>query len=518
MKECRVKELFMTRLFKSVAGFVAAVAGGVAVFAVLQSTSFGRDTEALPRFNIQDAPISREAGRGSSYAPIIKKAAPSVVNIYTTRTVHMRPMQNPFFNDPMFHHFFGPDSDQRNGRSMTHKEQSLGSGVIVSSDGYILTANHVVDGADEVKVALATGGNEFTAKVIGTDAPTDVAVLKITAKDLPVITIADSDKLEVGDVVLAIGSPFALNQTVTLGIVSALGRSALGISDYENFIQTDAAINPGNSGGALVDTEGRLIGINTAIFSRSGGSQGVGFAVPVNLARSVMERLIKFGKVTRGYLGVSLQQEITPDLAREFNLPDTDGAMVAGIQQNTPAAKAGLENGDVIRLVDGRKIKDSQQLRLLISQTAPGTKVTLTVLRSEPGKKTAEQSIAITLGTLPGEMAERGSRVRPNGQNSSDQDALDGVEVDDLNANARRQFNIPAHIHGALVTVVDEDSKAAAAQLREGDVIQEINRHPVNNADDAVELSKNAKGDRILLRVWSQGRSRFVVVDNSPEK
>lgn len=489
--------------------------------ALLQFTALGRDSVALPRFNLQDTPIEREARGVTSFAPIIKRAAPSVVNIniVSSRAVRERPLMNPFFNDPFFHRFFGPDTEQPDSHPRRHKVQSLGSGVIVSSDGYILTANHVVDGADEVKVSLASGGKEYTAKVIGGDAPTDVAVLKIDAKDLPAVTISDSDKLEVGDVVLAIGNPFGVGQTVTMGIVSALGRTSLGISEYENFIQTDAAINPGNSGGALVDAEGRLIGINTAIFSRSGGYQGIGFAVPVNLARSVMERLIKFGKVTRGYLGVSLQPEITPELVKEFNLPDSAGAIVGGVSPNTPASKAGLESGDVIREVDGKKVLDTPQLRLMISQTPPGTKVTLTILRGEPGKKPVDKTITVTLGTLPADLTNRGNRPSLNeDEGSPDQDSLDGVEVGDLDAAARRQMNVPAGVQGALVTAVQEDSHSAAAGLRQGDIILEINRQPVNNADEAVDLSKKAKGDRVLLRVWRHGASLFIVVDNTKSK
>jgi serine protease Do len=506
----------MRRFSKRMIGLVTAALGGLAVFAVLQFTSLGRETP-MPRFIIQDSPINRDAHGVTSYAPIIKRAAPSVVNIYSTRTIRERSM-NPLPDDPFFRHFFGPDRDPRGRRPRALKTQGLGSGVIVSSDGYILTANHVVEGADEVKVALAAGGKEFTAKVIGADPPTDVAVLKIAANDLPAITIADSDKLEVGDVVLAIGNPFNVGQTVTMGIVSALGRSSLEINQYENFIQTDAAINPGNSGGALVDAEGRLIGINTAIYSETGAYQGVGFAVPINLARSVMERLIKFGKVTRGYLGVSLQMEITSDLMQEFSLPDQSGAMVGGVSPNTPASSAGIQSGDVIRELDGKKVADSQQLRLIISQTAPGTKVTLTILRADAGKKPVEKTIAVILDTLPRDLASRGNRAPPERESAPTQDSLDGVEVTDLDADMRHQFNIPGSIRGAVVSQVEGDSNAAEAGLRQGDVILEINRQRVNDADDAVELSKKAKGDRVLLHIWREGGSSFIVVNNKKEK
>jgi serine protease Do len=483
-------------------------------------TASGRDTNALPHFTIRDTPISRDTHGANSYASIIKRAAPSVVNIYSTRTVRERPW-GPMFNDPWFRRFFGPDPDssRRPGRRpRVSREQGLGSGVIVSPDGYILTANHVVDGADEVKVALTVDRKEFPAKVIGADRGTDVAVLKVDAKDLPAIVLADSDKLEVGDVVLAIGNPFQVGQTVTMGIVSALGRGSFpfgAINDYEDFIQTDAAINPGNSGGALVDTEGRLVGINTAIVSGSGGYQGVGFAVPANLARSVMERLIKFGKVTRGSIGVRLQPDITAELAQEFNLPDQDGAMITEVLPNTPGAKSGLLSGDVIRQVDGRKITDMRQLRLMISQTAPGTKVTLTILRGEAGKKPVEKTILVVLGTLPDDPAGRNPRMQPGDDSSSGEDSLDGVEVSDLDGSARRQLGAPRDLQGALVTRVEDDSTAAEAGLRPGDVILEINRQAVKNADDAVDLSKKVKGNRVLLRVWRDGGSTFITVNNS---
>jgi serine protease Do len=509
----------MKRISKPVMGFAAAAVGALVVLGALQFTLQGKESEAAPRVNVQEAPINRDTRGLTSFAPIIKRAAPSVVNIYSTRTIRGRQLEmNPHLNDPFFRHFFGPQGDPQGRPPRPFKDQGLGSGVIVSPDGYILTANHVVDGADEIKVALPNGGKEFTAKVVGTDPPTDVAVLKISADDLPAVTLADSDKLEVGDVVLAIGNPFDVGQTVTMGIVSALGRTSLQLNEYENFIQTDAAINPGNSGGALVDAEGRLVGINTAIYSRSGGNQGLGFAVPANLARSVMERLVSFGKVTRGYLGISLQPEINAGLMEAFNLPDQRGAMVGGVNPETPAEKAELQNGDVIREVDGKKIADSKQLRLMISQTAPGTKVKLTLLRGEHGKKPSEKTVTVTLGTLPGDLARRGGRMAPDDDKASGQDSLDGVEVSDLDANSRRQFDVPGGVRGALVTNVDPDSNAAEAGLRQGDVILEIDQEPVRGADSAVKLSEKAKEKWVLLRVWRGGASFFISVDNTKEK
>jgi serine protease Do len=301
--------------------------------------------------------------------------------------------------------------------------------------------------------------------------------------------------------------------------VSAVGRNSLGINRYENFIQTDAAINRGNSGGALIDAEGRLIGINTAIFSPSGGNAGIGFAVPVNLARSVMERLIKDGKVTRGFLGVNLQPEINADLAEQFKLPDQHGAMVTEVISDSPAAQAGLKSGDVIRAVDDKTISEKAQLQLLISQTPPGTKVELKILRGEEGGKPAEKKLAVTVGTLPTDLeSNRGLRAVPEQQPNNGTDALDGVEVGDLDAAARHQLNLPAGVHGALVTNVDADSNSAQAGLQQGDVILEINHQPVRNASVAVDLSEKAQGRRVLLRIWRDGASLFLTVDNVKHK
>ncbi len=473
----------------------------------------------------QDTPLNRDVKGRTSYAPIVKQVAPSVVNIYSSMTIHERQAPNPLLNDPFFRKFFGDDLGGQMQQPRDRKAQSLGSGVIVSSDGYILTANHVVEGADKVKVALSAGEKELDAKVIGTDPPTDVAVLKIEArKSLPAITIGDSDKLEVGDAVLAIGNPFAVGQTVTMGIVSGLGRGGFGINDYEDFIQTDAAINPGNSGGALVDAEGRLVGINTAIFSRSGGNIGVGFAVPINMARFAMDRIIKEGKVSRGYLGINIQP-LTSELAKEFNLPDeSSGVLVGGVAPGSASEKASLKDGDVIVEFNGKKVSDPRSLQLLVAQTPPATKVTLRVLRSEGKAKPAEKVLTASLGELPRGGLAGGERGSPNERGQSGTDALDGVEVTDIDARARTQFNIPNNVHGALVTNIEQESNAAEAGLRPGDVLIEINRQAVRNSEDAVALSEKAKGDHILVRVWSSGArggpggTRYLVVDNTKRK
>jgi serine protease Do len=476
-----------------------------------------------PKVTVLDAPLSRDIKAGTSFAPVIKKVAPCVVNISSTMKVQER--ANPLAEDPLFRRFFGEEFGDQ-GQPRTRKAQSLGSGVIVSADGYILTASHVVEGADKVKVALA-GEREFEAKVIGTDPPTDVAVLKIDAKNnLPVIPLADSDKLEVGDVVLAFGNPFAVGQTVTMGIVSGVGRSGLGITGYENFIQTDAAINRGNSGGALVDAEGRLVGINTAILSPTGGNMGIGFAVPANLARYVMDRLVTEGKVTRGYLGVNIQP-LTRDLAKLFHLPDeSSGVMVSGVTPESAAEKAGVKDGDVILEFNGKKVSEPSALQLMVAQMQPGSKVTMHILRSAENGKPNEKTVTATLAELPKEylMTENGESPRSREHSQSGTDALDGVEVTDVDARVRRQIDIPQKVQGALVSNVSQDSNAAEAGLRPGDVIIEIDHQPVHSSDEAVQLAEKAKGDQILLRVWSRpmgrgpGGTRFLPVDNTKRK
>jgi serine protease Do len=510
----------MSRISQALFTMRSAALRSLSILITLQAASLcgavpaSAKTNPPPKLTIQETPINRDLKAATSVAPVVKKVGPSVVNIYSTVTIHERP--NQLFSDPFFRHFFGEEPGGQT-QPRTHREQSLGSGVIVSPDGYILTANHVVEGADKVKVALASGEKEFDAKIIGTDPATDTAVLKVDAKNLPAITIADSDKLEVGDVVLAVGNPFGVGQTVTMGIVSALGRGGFGVNNYENFIQTDAAINLGNSGGPLVDAEGRLVGINTWIISRTGGSQGLGFAVPINMARYVMERLISDGKVTRGYLGLWLQPDMTPDLARQFNLPSMNGALVTTVDPESPAGKAGFKEGDFVTEFNGQKVKDMRQLRLMVSQTAPGRKVTLRIVRD--GK---EKTLSATLGELPKEQLARNGKVQPGDRGQSKTDALDGVEVTDLDAQARREADIPGNVRGALVTKVEEDSNAAEAGLRAGDVIIEINRQPVRTSDEAVALSEKVKGDRILLRVWRGGEGGsgmlFLSVDNTKRK
>ncbi len=462
---------------------------------------------ATPKLKTDTGDIPAEAQPAFSFGPVIKKVSPSVVNIYSTKTVRENARMSPFFDDPFFREFFGQQNAPQQRR-----EQSLGSGVIVTEDGYILTNNHVVEGADEIKVALADERTTYSAKIIGTDPQTDLAVIKVEAKKLPAITATDSDNLGVGDVVLAIGNPFGVGQAVTMGIVSAKGRSGMGIVDYEDFIQTDASINPGNSGGALVDAAGRLVGINTAILSRSGGNQGIGFAVPVNLARYVLDRLVADGKVTRGYLGVMIQS-VTPELAKEFKLPANRGALIGEVTKGSPAEDAGLKAGDVVTEFNGKTLSDSRQFRMMVAQTPPGTKAPLKLIRD--GK---EQSVAVKFGELPANALAKSGVRSSESRRSSGTSLFGGVSVDDLDARERRQRNVPSHIQGALVAGVDPLSSAAAAGLRPGDVILEINRLPVSSAEAAARVAEMVKSGQVLLRVWSQGGTHFLVLEARPSK
>ena len=323
---------------------------------------------------VQTEAASAAAGpaRAESYYEAVRRSSPAVVNIFSSKEV--RAPRNPLLNDPLFRRFFGEQFGDD-----TQRATSLGSGVIVSPAGYILTNHHVVETADEIEVALSDG-KKLLAKVVGNDPETDLAVLRVNADKLPAITFGESDRLRVGDAVLAIGNPFGVGQTVTAGIVSALGRSGLHINTFENFIQTDAAINPGNSGGALVDARGNLVGINTAIYSRSGGSMGIGFAIPVSTAKMVMEQIIRSGTVTRGWIGVEVQ-EITPALAESFKLPDARGAIIAGVLRDGPADKAGVKPGDVLTVIGGAPVSDPQNMLNLVAALQPGSAVKLKIRR-----------------------------------------------------------------------------------------------------------------------------------------
>jgi serine protease Do len=459
-----------------------------------------------PHLQVDTSPLLRGTGMISSFAPIVDKVGPSIVTIYTTKTVKDAPGGNDV--NPMLRRFFGlPDNPGGGGDDEGGgKVEGLGSGVIVSADGLILTNNHVAEVGDEIKVRIGEHGHEYSAKIVGNDPTSDLALLRIDAKNLPVVTFAQSGQVKVGDVVLAIGNPFGFTNTVTMGIVSGLGRAGVegAEHEYEDFIQTDAPINPGNSGGALVDTEGRLIGINTAIYSHSGGNQGIGFAVPSDLARNVIDSLLKNGKVVRGFLGTGVQG-LTPDLAEQFNVPpDQQGALVTKVSPDSAAEKAGLQNGDIIIAVNGKPIVDPHALRLTVGGMNPGDKVDVQYLRNGQNK-----TVSITLGAEP-----TGDELADNTAQSNDHpNVLDGITVVDLDDSARSQFKIPKDVKGVLIADVSAGSVAADGGLQKGDVILEMNHIPMTSAQVAVdEGNKIEQNQKVLLHVWNNGMTEFLVL------
>jgi len=434
----------------------------------------------------------------TGFAPIVKKVLPTVVNISSSKVVKTRTGFSGQLPDEL-RQFFGDESGGRSNAPREQREQGLGSGVIVSPEGYILTNNHVVDGATDVKVTLSDK-RDFKARVIGADPKTDIALLKIDASGLPAIVVGDSSKIQIGDYALAVGNPFGVGKTVTMGIVSATGRTNLGIEAYEDFIQTDAPINPGNSGGALINDRGELVGINTAILANgSEGNQGIGFAVPVNLARTVMDQILKNGKVTRAYLGI-LPQDVTPAMAKAFGEKEATGALVGDVTPNSPAEKAGLLKGDIILQLNGKPVEDANQLRMSISMMSPDAAVNLKVFRNG-----AEREFAIKLAELPVKEASVQS-----GSEGAKGD-LAGISVEDLDAQTARQLHVPANTAGVVVTGISPSSPAVDSGLRRGDVIQEVNRKPVRNTSEFEAAMRNAK-DQTLLLVNRQGSTIYVAV------
>jgi serine protease Do len=436
---------------------------------------------------------------------------PSIVNISTTRVIKSRDEgAADLFDDPFFRRFFG-DQVPHPEMPKEHKEQSLGSGVIVSEDGYIVTNNHVIEKAQEIKVLLSNK-KDYKAKLIGADPKTDIAVIKIDAKDLSYLPWGDSNKLKVGEIVFAIGNPFGLNQTITMGVISAVGRANVGIADYEDFIQTDAAINPGNSGGALVNAHGELIGINTAILSRSGGYQGIGFAVPSSMARQVMDSLVKFKKVVRGWLGVSIQ-EVTSDLAEEFGVKDLKGALVSGVMKGSPADKVGIKQGDVILSYNGKVVEDTGHLRNMVSQTPIGSQVQVNVLR-----KKKELSLIVTVAELPKKIADASSSEsenengETNGNNEESAD-LTGLMVRDLTPDIAQRFGISDSETGVVVIKVDAGSRIADAGIKPGDIILQINQTNVASLKEYKSVVSKIKAkDRLLFLVRRKNQDLFVTV------
>jgi serine protease Do len=429
---------------------------------------------------------------GKAFSSVAKKVSPAVVFIRMERR-----RQSPFpggspFDDEFFRRFFGmPEMPQE------RMEVGQGSGFIFTKDGYILTNNHVVGDADRLTVRLLDG-REFDGKVVGTDPPSDVAVIRIETKDeLPVLALGDSDALEVGEWVLAIGNPFGLSHTLTVGVVSATGRSSLGVTDYENFIQTDAAINPGNSGGPLVNLDGEVVGINTAIFSQTGGSMGIGFAIPINMASAIEKQLVEEGEVTRGFLGVVIQN-LTPELADSFDVDVRKGALVAEVTPDSPASKAGIQQGDIILEMDGEEVENVPDLRNRIALTAPGTKTRFRILRD--GR---ERNVSVEIGKLDPEMlASAGGR--------SSIGEL-GISVSDMSEEQARSLGYEGE-SGVLITAVESDGPAARAGLRRGMLIRQANRRTVSSTDEFRQALRAGDPNLVLLLVQDNQGTRYVTI------
>jgi serine protease Do len=462
---------------------------------------------AVPgRANAQEQGIENLRQTGQAFRAVAKKVSPAVVFIKVEKTADEQdmsqfpqffsPFDNPF-GDQFFHRFFGtPPQGQGPGTMPKHHIVGQGSGFLISPDGLIMTNNHVVGDADKVTVRLLDG-REFTAKVIGTDPPTDVALIRIDAKDLPYLELGDSEKIQVGDWVLAVGNPFGLSHTITAGIVSAKGRSGIGLSDYENFIQTDAAINPGNSGGPLVDLDGNVVGMNTAIYSNSGGYMGIGFAIPINMAKEIRDQLLEHGKVTRGHLGIYIQQ-MTKDLAESFGLKESEGILVSKVVDGSPAAKAGLKQGDVLLKVDGRKVGKVAEFRNAIAMTAPGTAIHLDLLRD--GKP---RQVEVTIGKQETESKENPAASGSEGHL--------GLTLQPLTSDLAAQLGYKGE-KGALVGGVEDGSPAAEAGIQRGDLIQEVNRKPVTSPEEVGQAIKNSGKKPVLLLVRHGEAARYVAI------
>jgi serine protease Do len=467
----------------------------------------GRDSAGEPA--TQDpprvaAPLPPPAFTASPIADVAERSVVSVVNISSEKVVGAQGTESfgPFFNDPFFRHFFG-EGFRSPQVPRERRERSLGSGVIVSDDGIVLTNNHVIENAESVRVTLSDE-REFEATIVGADPQTDLAVLRIEGdlEGVAPLPLGDSDRLRLGDVVLAIGNPFGVGQTVTMGIISAIGRANVGIVDYEDFIQTDAAINPGNSGGALVDTEGNLIGINTAIMSRSGGYQGIGFAVPSNMAKHIMESLVEEGRVVRGFLGVAIQ-DLTPELAESFGIEETRGVLIADVSSDSPAEAAGLEQGDVVVRFDGQRVDDPGRLRNLVANAGGGTKVSLDVIRDGE-----ERRFDVELGELP-------TQEQPAKRVETRAETLRGLEVEPLNASTRRRFDIPSEVdEGVVIVGVAADSPASRAGLRPGDVILEVGRRRISSPDELASRLGQMDARTVLL-ISRRGNALYISIDEA---
>lgn len=440
-----------------------------------------------------------------AFVNVVKQAKPAVVHIKvektSTRSYRGNKQMDEMFNHPFFDQFFGPQwRQQQQPRQREFRQRGQGSGFIISKEGFILTNNHVVEGADVIRVTLSDK-RDFEARLVGTDPQSDIALLKIEdPSNLPVIPLGDSASLEAGEWVIAIGNPFGLSQTVTVGVVSATGRNSVGINEYENFIQTDAAINPGNSGGPLINGRGEVVGINTALFSRTGGYMGIGFAIPINMAKSIEGQLQREGKVTRGWLGVVIQN-VTKDLAESFGLKKAGGILISEVQEGSPASAAGVKRGDVILKLNGKQLEDVSDLRNQVAMLAPGSKAILEVVRNKRAKK-----IQVTIGEQPENFGSRESLAE-------DRDTLKeyGLTLQELSPELAEKFEYKPG-SGLVVSDVEPEGPAAKAGLKPGNLVEEVNHQPVATREDLRKALAKADGDKILLRVRSGSYSSYVVL------
>ncbi len=461
-------------------------------------------TQSLAQTEISDD-IAILDKSSKAFVNVVKKAKPAVVNIKvektSTRNSQGGQIPEEMFNHPFFEQFFGPQfRQQQQQKPKEYTQRGQGSGFIISKDGFILTNNHVVEGADSIKVTLSDD-RDFDAKVIGTDPQTDVALIKIEdPENLPVLPLGDSANLEAGEWVIAIGNPFGLIQTVTVGVVSATGRSSVGISEYENFIQTDAAINPGNSGGPLLNGRGEVVGINTALFSRTGGYMGIGFAIPINMAKSIEEQLHKDGKVTRGWLGVVIQN-IDKNLAESFGLKEVRGILISEVQKDSPASAAGLQQGDVILRLNSVELQDVSDLRNRVALIQPGSKAIVEIMRNGREKK-VQVSIA-----------EQPSNFSKSGSGSIDGDSLDqyGLTLQELTPELAKKFEYEED-SGLIISDVATGSAAEEAGLKPGQLVEEVNRKRVSNLKELDKVLKQSKSDKVLLRIRAGNYSTYVVL------
>ena len=439
-----------------------------------------------------------------AFSRVVKDVKPAVVHIKVESTVEMSQEYEQFFNNPFFERFFGPQHRFQDPQQRKRQQQGAGSGFIIDKDGYILTNNHVVEKADKITVTLSDN-SEVEAKLIGADPKSDVALIKIDVDHaLPTVNLGDSESLEVGEWVIAIGNPFGLSQTVTVGVVSAKGRSRVGINEYEDFIQTDAAINPGNSGGPLLNIHGQVVGINSALYSRTGGYMGIGFAIPINMAKSIKEQLQNNGKVTRGYLGVGIQ-DVDEGLAESFGLDKSGGVLITDVQEDTPASKAGIKNQDIIVKLGDIELKDTQDLRNRIAQTTPGTDIVLHLMRD--GKPIELQ---VTIGEQPADFGNVAQAVPDENPLSSF-----GLVLQDLTPDLAEQLGYKGR-QGLVISEVTPGSPAAVVGLKSGLLIEEVQKVPVKNLEELkLIMQQSQTKDRVLLRIRMGQNSRYIVLKNN---